>query len=240
MTSTWIVLCAGLMAVFAWPGPPGGVLRTRWGHSGLRRWASALSVEHLLVLTGLVGAIGWLIAGLLGAVVGGVSGLALSRALSQRRARPTLIRGQLLQAQLAETLELLAAALEAGVSLRRAVEQVAVVAPSPTKQVLACVLRHLDIGCPPRQAWLAVDDQPGWGPVARDIATVAESGAGLTTTLVEHAREAAATFDAVIASRARTVSVRSVLPLMCCYLPSFLLVGVVPIIAGVLSKGLFG
>jgi len=35
--------------------------------------------------------------------------------------------------------------------------------------------------------------------------------------------------------RARRVGVRSVLPLMTCFLPSFLLLGVVPIIGGVVG-----
>lgn len=38
--------------------------------------------------------------------------------------------------------------------------------------------------------------------------------------------------------QARTVGVRSVIPLMACFLPAFVLIGVVPIIAG-LIQGFF-
>jgi len=45
--------------------------------------------------------------------------------------------------------------------------------------------------------------------------------------------------DAAVKS-ARTVGVRSVIPLMVCFLPAFFLIGVVPIVAGLLTSFLAG
>ena len=51
-----------------------------------------------------------------------------------------------------------------------------------------------------------------------------------------HAAEARALRRARREMAARTVGVRSVLPLVCCFLPAFILVGVVPIIAATLGS----
>ena len=71
--------------------------------------------------------------------------------------------------------------------------------------------------------------------IARDLARCAESGTAVALILEVHATEARARARAQREAAARTVGVRSVLPLVCCFLPAFVLVGVVPIVAATIG-----
>ena len=74
------------------------------------------------------------------------------------------------------------------------------------------------------------------GRWARDVARTVATGAGLTEVFEQHAVEARENAAARVEQRARTVGVRTVLPLMCCYLPAFLLIGILPVVAGFLTS----
>ena len=65
-----------------------------------------------------------------------------------------------------------------------------------------------------------------------------ESGTRLTECLRQHADSARENRRAALQVRARSVGVRSVLPLMVCFIPSFLLLGVVPTVASALAHAL--
>ncbi|WP_255555918.1 type II secretion system F family protein [Tessaracoccus palaemonis] len=111
--------------------------------------------------------------------------------------------------------------------------------PGPTGEALGRVAARFRLGHLGAQAWEAADGHPGWAEVGREMARAERSGISLAPTLrdlAEDARREAA--DQALAS-ARKVGVRSVVPLMVCFLPAFVLVGVVPIIAGLLA-GLVG
>jgi hypothetical protein len=58
------------------------------------------------------------------------------------------------------------------------------------------------------------------------------------TTLRHHAVQARARREAALQVVARSVGVRSVLPLMTCFIPAFLLLGVVPTVASALARAL--
>ena len=92
------------------------------------------------------------------------------------------------------------------------------------------------MAAPSAQAWSELADDEVWGPVARDVARSARSGTSLVEVLYVHADEARLARREVTLQRARTAGVRSVVPLMACFLPAFILVGVVPIIAGLLER----
>lgn len=136
--------------------------------------------------------------------------------------------------ELADTVELLAVCLSAGAPMRRAVEVVAETCGSTTQATLHKVSGLLTVGVPEQQAWLELAKDEVWGPVARDVARSARSGTSLVAVLHVHAEEARLLAQEAALKRARTAGVRSVVPLMVCFLPAFVLVGVVPIIAGLL------
>ncbi|TRY16777.1 type II secretion system F family protein [Tessaracoccus rhinocerotis] len=134
------------------------------------------------------------------------------------------------------TLELLASCLEAGASMRAAVETVAAVSHASTAGVLERVAGELRLGRAEADAWSALATDPVWGAVARDVARSARSGTSLVEGLLVHAEDRRRHAEAELAKVARSAGVRSVLPLMVCFLPAFVLVGVVPTIAGLLRN----
>lgn len=145
--------------------------------------------------------------------------------------------GAAVQEELADTVELLAVCLSSGAPMRHALEVVTGVAGVATATSLSKVLGLLTMGIPEQQAWQELVEHDAWGPVARDVARSAKSGTSLVEVLQAHSDEARLVAEEVALQRARTAGVRSVVPLVACFLPAFVLVGVVPIIAGLL-KGL--
>lgn len=204
---------------------PGRVLSGRVTRSGLAGGLLAGLVCWLLLGQG------W--AGTLGGLVAVPTSMAL---LGWLAAEPERRRSRLLIAQLPGCLDLLAAALESGVPLRAAARHVAGLAPEPSAGLLRGVVGHLDIGRSDAQAWSTLRGHPAWGQMARDLARCADSGAAVAEVLNVHAGEARANRCAQRELVARTVGVRSVLPLVCCFLPAFVLVGVVPIIAATVGS----
>ena len=140
-----------------------------------------------------------------------------------------------LPAELADTVELLAVCLTAGTSMRHALDVVADVSGAGTAPVLAKVSGQLAMGVPEPRAWLELAEDDAWGQVARDIARSSRSGTSLVDVLHVHADEARLVAQERALQKARAVGVRSVVPLVVCFLPAFVLVGVLPIIAGLLG-----
>ncbi len=134
----------------------------------------------------------------------------------------------------------LAVCLEAGLPLRNAV---AVLGDSLGGEP-ARVLHRLDaavrLGVPEEQAWAEVGElHPELAGLARELRHAASGGVALAPALRQHAAESRATNRSAAEARARRAGVSIVLPLAVCFLPAFLLVGVVPVVGGVLSR-LFG
>lgn len=140
------------------------------------------------------------------------------------------------EVELADTVELLAVCLAAGSPMRHALEVVGDVSKPVTAKILARVSGQLAMGLPEQQAWQDLVEDDVWGQVARDVARSAASGTSLVEVLQVHADEARLVAEEKAQERARTAGVRSVVPLMVCFLPAFVLVGVVPIIAGLLGS----
>ncbi len=174
------------------------------------------------LLPSLMGALALVVAPLV-AVVGGGQ-LSLTRRFDA-----------VVQEELADTIELLAVCLSAGAPMRHALAVVADVQGVATSAVLSKVSGLLSMGVPEQQAWQELVEDDVWGPVARDVARSARSGTSLVEVLHVHAEEARLATRERALQRARTAGVRSVIPLMACFLPAFVLVGVLPIIAGLLE-----
>lgn len=169
-------------------------------------------------------------------VVGVVSQVMLGRLL----AASVTHRRDLLVAALPQACDLLAVCLESGLPLRVATAEVARVLSEPLGGVLAEVSATVALGADEAEAWahLALAE-PGLAALGREVARAVGSGVALAATLRALGVDARRQAVAAAQVRARRVGVRSVLPLMTCFLPSFLLLGVVPIIGGVVGH-LFG
>lgn len=132
--------------------------------------------------------------------------------------------------------DLLAVVIEAGRPARGALRVVAEASAGPTREVLCGVLGRIELGIPEEEAWGWLATQPGYRAVARDVGRSLRSGSALGERLRRHARDARAAVEAEARARARRVSVAAVVPLVACFLPAFLLVGVVPIFGGLVAR----
>lgn len=208
------------------PGRVVALLQGRQGTPPLRRrllWGLAgASLVWVLLPASATGMV-------MGAVVGAL--LVIGGGYVPRGRRTTTTTA----VELADAVELLAVCLEAGAPMRHALDVVGEVSGGHVATVLGKVSGPLALGVTEEQSWRELVDDGMWGPVARDIARSARSGTSLVEVLRVHAFEARLQAKERALKIARTAGVRSVVPLMACFLPAFVLVGVVPIIAGLLT-----
>jgi Flp pilus assembly protein TadB len=159
--------------------------------------------------------------------------LALGAALLLGWSEPRAARSrrQQLVLEAPQALELVASCLAAGMPPRQACAAVTEAFDGPVADDLGRVLRAVELGTPDSQAWRMLQGHPQLGPAATDLARSVESGTELVSALRGHAATARDRRRATLQQAARAVGVRSVLPLMTCFLPAFLLLGVVPTVA---------
>ena len=130
---------------------------------------------------------------------------------------------------------LLAAALRAGAPPGHAAAVVGAAVAGPVGSRLARVGLALRLGEAPERAWEDVADLPGGERIARAAVRSADSGAALAAALTRLADETRAGRTAAAEAAARRAGVLVVLPLGLCFLPAFLLAGVVPVVIAVLD-----
>ena len=134
--------------------------------------------------------------------------------------------------------DLVAACVAAGAPLDAAVEEAAAVVGGPLGDDAATAARAVRLGVPPAVAWaalLAPDRPPPVRSLARALARSADSGAAPAAVLCAVADDARAAARAAGEAAARRAAVVAVLPLGLCFLPAFVLVGVVPLVAGLVG-----
>jgi pilus assembly protein TadC len=159
-------------------------------------------------------------------------GLGWLEPLAARRRRQALVL------QSPQALELLAACLAAGMPARAACAAVAAAFEGPVAEDLGRVMSATALGVSDAEAWRALQDHPQLGPAALDLARSVESGTRMVASLQHHAEVARERRRAALQVRARAVGVRSVLPLMTCFIPSFMLLGVVPTVVSAVTHAL--
>ncbi|MFI5915524.1 type II secretion system F family protein [Dactylosporangium sp. NPDC051541] len=190
---------------------------------GWRRWLFALAGGGGVALA--AGGVRGVVAGAVGAGLGVVL-LGRVEPARVRRERATA------RSDLPFAADLLAAALRAGAPPDRAVLAVGEVLGGPVGQRLLRVGRALRQGAAPEQAWGCLDDLPGGARLGRAAARSAEHGLALTRTLGRQACDLRVAQAAAATAAVRRVGVLAVLPVAVCFLPAFVLAGVVPVIVG--------
>ena len=148
--------------------------------------------------------------------------------------RAAQARSRRLVAEVPQALDLMADGLAAGRPLRAACATVVEAFDGPVAEELGAVLRSVELGAPDGAAWSLLARHPQLGEAAADLARSVESGTELVAALRHHATAARERRRAALQQRARGVGVRSVLPLMVCFIPAFLLLGVVPTVVSAL------
>jgi len=136
-------------------------------------------------------------------------------------------------ADLPLALDLLACALRAGQPPSTAAVAVAHAVCGPVGDTLLAVARAADLGAPADIAWQPLGRHTSAAAVARAAARTAESGTRLADELAQIAADLRARQAAATDARVRRAGVLVVLPLGLCFLPAFVLIGVVPIVIGI-------
>jgi pilus assembly protein TadC len=149
---------------------------------------------------------------------------------SERRRREAAER------ELPALVHLLVGALESGCDLAEALRLVCVALPGPAAELLATVPVRLSLGVAPETAWQTVLDDPALAAVGRAMVRAHRSGASVTQEVARLADDLDRRARVRVEERARTVGVKAAVPLGLCLLPSFLLIGVVPLVIGLLRS----
>ena len=197
-------------------------------HDGARWRRLAISVLCGLTTTVAVG-------GLLGALAGVVMGAAGYWLLGQRARRDAATEQRQVTADLPFTAELLAAALRAGAAPDAAATSVSEAVGGPMGQRLARVGRALRLGATPDEAWSYLGDVDGRRRLVQAADRTQHSGAAFAGSLQRLAEDLRADRLTAAEAAARRAGVLIVLPLGLCFLPAFVLAGLVPVIVAVLG-----
>ncbi len=149
---------------------------------------------------------------------------------SARRERRELTRTAPLVA------DLLSAALTAGVPLEDATPVVARAVGGAAGRMLGDVHRRGQLGEPAAAAWAGLGSVVGLGGIARAVGRSSRTGAPLAGVLAGTSDDLRAEASASALAEVRSTAVRAVLPLGLCLLPAFVLLGIAPIVGGLLPE----
>ena len=167
-----------------------------------------------------------------GVVAAGVVWVVLGRAETPaQRARRVRVR-----AELPHVVGLLAAAVRGGLPPADALALVCVALPGPAADSLATLPPRIALGVDPAEAWRVLETDPALAPLGRTLARSARTGEPIADALDRLGAELAARARADAEDAARRVGVRAAVPLGLCLLPAFLLIGIVPVVAGLVSR----
>lgn len=247
MTPVLPAVLAGLCVALLVPGIAGGAFARAWSHAPSRSaeaqasasdGGSSLSSPRVM---GLSLAAVWvlLFPSAAGAVVAALLGLGLPLFVAGMDAREQRAAERRVDAQAPEVLSLLVACLSAGGSLPEATSTVAESGENELCVLLRGVSAAIALGAPPYAAWLRVQGIPSLEPAVVAILRSERTGAPLAEGLLAVVTDSRQRRSEAALAAARSSGVRAVLPLGLCFLPAFVLVGVVPVVASMLQS-IFG
>jgi Flp pilus assembly protein TadB len=185
------------------------------------------------VLIATIVLLGPLRGGLVGVLLAPVAVIAIDR-LSSRANAQTDLDG------VALTLDLLAAVLRRGQPLALALAICAPVADGWASPELTRVARLLQLGAEPVTAWKGLAAHPVLGVVAVTACRSAESGIRLASGFERVAADLRSQAKARGVAQAERAAVWAMAPLGLCFLPSFVCIGVIPVVAGVAHSAFTG
>lgn len=144
-------------------------------------------------------------------------------------------RRERLTASVPHAVDLMAACLAVGLSPSAAVEQIAGAVDPPLADELQALSARLRLGADPATVWRDLSRHPQLGGLGRTVSRAVDSGASVADAMLRLADDLRSRSRADVENKARAVGVKAALPLGACLLPSFVLVGVVPLVAGSVS-----
>lgn len=186
-----------------------------------------------------------LLAAVGGAVfIGGASGSVAAVAIGVGtwvgigRAEPPAVRRrrEAVRHELPHVVALLGSALRAGAGVAEGVRLVCGALPGAAAEDLAHLASRLELGADPAQVWGVLARDPVLAPLGRTMGRAHSSGTPVVTAVERLADELGRSARAEVEDQARAVGVKAALPLGLCLLPAFVLIGIVPLVAGLMSS----
>ncbi|MFI1994615.1 type II secretion system F family protein [Actinoplanes sp. NPDC020271] len=193
--------------------------------------------RHQVLIAALAGVgVAGLVGGWWGVPVGVVTGFGVDRFL--RRQDPADVRRERREAlaDLPLGADLLAAALRAGAPVDRAAGAVADALGGPLGTRMQRAARSLQLGAGPAEAWAHLADVTGAERLTAAAMRSSTSGGALAVALERLAGDLRADRAVAVEAAAQRAGVLIVLPLGLCFLPAFLLAGLMPVLVGVLDQ----
>ncbi len=198
--------------------------------------AGITRTTRMAACVALAGGAALVIGGAVGLVIGiGLAAIAW-RAFAYLERRPTRKPNASLLAQAPVACDLLAAVVGAGTDIVSGLESVTVALDGPIADLLKEFAARLRLGASASVAAAALSDSEIMQPMALAIVRSADSGAPLSDALRRAAADLRLRRRAALLSRARVLGVRAVIPLGVCFLPAFVLLGVVPVVVSLISQ----
>ncbi|MFC5185794.1 type II secretion system F family protein [Actinomadura harenae] len=179
----------------------------------------------------------WVVGGSGGWIVGTVVGVVLTRWSANLGKADERERRSRIVHELPVTVDLLAACLKGGMPWDESVEAVAGTIGGPLGEELGAVSVQIRLGADPVRVWLDLGERlPELAPLARTAVRASRGGTALALSLGRLAQEQRRTARTAAAARARSAGIRALMPLGLCFLPAFVLLGIVPAIVGIASS----
>jgi Flp pilus assembly protein TadB len=178
----------------------------------------------------------WALVGGLGGTLAGAAAAAWAwRVLGATESPAVARRREEVAASLPLAVHLLAACLRAGSAIGPALGLVGDAIGGAVAEDLGALAARLRLGTDPRAVWSEVAAGGPLAPLGAALLRSHDSGASVTAVVERLCIDLRAGVRTRAMARARTVEVRAAAPLGVCLLPAFLLLGIVPLTAGVFS-----
>ncbi|MFJ2028328.1 type II secretion system F family protein [Streptosporangium sp. NPDC087985] len=193
----------------------------RWPHRGEAMLSAAIGLAVFLVIGGVPG------------VCAGTAGSVAALLVLQKRESPRSRRERdRVAADLPLAADLMVACLRAGQPITGAIDVTVGAIGGPLGDRLAWVSGQLRLGAAPEIAWQALATERALAPLARAMSRAALSGAPVADVLTRLSDDSRHAARAASSAAARRVGVQVVAPLGLCFLPAFVFLGIIPVVAG--------
>jgi Flp pilus assembly protein TadB len=164
-------------------------------------------------------------------VLGASAALAVLVIAPRLESRAAVARREALERQAPLVVDLVAACLASGAPLLTSVAAAGAAVGPPAAGLLGDAVTAIRLGAEPREVWAAVGEVECLDGLARSVRRSLDTGAPLADLLPRVAAAARARSRTRAQARVRTAAVRLTAPLGLAFLPSFVLLGVVPVVA---------
>jgi len=172
-----------------------------------------------------------LLGGWAGAALGVVVTVAVRSGLPLLESSSARTRREAIERQAPLLIDLVAACLASGAPLDASLVSAARAVGAPTSEIVRAAVEAMRLGADVERAWSDAAAHSALAALARAMVRGVDSGAPLAEVLPRLADRARAARRATVEARVRSAGVRLTAPLGLAFLPAFVLLGVVPVVA---------